>query len=175
VNEDKEACNAKAVDEHILQDAFIRVFNRLKEDKGSFTDTLNANIEKVLSQRAGNGALIDIEKNIEQLKEDLKALVKLKLRDNIDETVYNEESARISKELEELRNRKLKITKEYEQQEQYKERIKEIIHTINEREGLLEQFDDDIFNALVEKITILSPTHFCFVLKSGLVIEEFEE
>jgi hypothetical protein len=33
---------------------------------------------------------------------------------------------------------------EYEQQEQYKERIKEIIHTINERQGLLEQFDDDI-------------------------------
>ncbi len=62
------------------------------------------------------------------------------------------------------------MTKEYDQQDQYKERIKEIIHTINEREGLLEQFDDDIFNALVEKITILSPTHFSFALKSGLEI-----
>ncbi|MDB5056123.1 MAG: recombinase family protein [Bacilli bacterium] len=175
VNEGKEACDAKAVDEHILQNAFVRVFNRLKEDKGSFTETLNANIEKVLSQRIGNRVLSEIENNIEQLKEDLKALVKLKLRDNIDETVYNEENARISRELDELRNRKLKITKEYEQQDQYKERIKEIIHTINEREGLLEQFDDDIFNALVEKITILSPTHYLFALKSGLEIEEFEE
>jgi site-specific DNA recombinase len=112
---------------------------------------------------------------MEQLKEDLKALVKLKIRDNIDETVYNEENARISRELDELRNRKLKITKEYDQQDQYKERIKEIIHTINEREGLLEQFDDDIFNALVEKITILSPTHYLFTLKSGLEIDEYEE
>ena len=37
---------------------------------------------------------------------------------------------------------------------------------------MLEQFDDDLFNALVEKITILSPAHFIFVLKSGLEIEE---
>jgi site-specific DNA recombinase len=175
VNEGKDSCDAKAVNELELQGAFVRVFNRLKEDKGSFTETLNTNIEKVLSQRVGNGVLIEIERDMEQLKEDLKAMVKLKLRDNIDETVYNEENARISRELDELRNRKLKITKEYDQQDQYKERIKEIIHTINEREGFLEQFDDDIFNALVEKITILSPTHYLFTLKSGLEIEELEE
>jgi site-specific DNA recombinase len=40
---------------------------------------------------------------------------------------------------------------------------------------LLEQFDDDIFNALVEKITILSPTHYLFTLKNGLEIDEYEE
>jgi site-specific DNA recombinase len=120
----------------------------------------------VLSQRAGNGVLILIEKDIDQLKEDLKALVKLRLRNNIDETVYNEENARISRELDGLRHKKVELTKEYDQHDQYKARIKEIIHTINEREGLLEQFDEDIFNALVEKITILSPTHFVFELKS---------
>jgi site-specific DNA recombinase len=43
---------------------------------------------------------------------------------------------------------------------------------INNKQGLLEKFDDDIFNALVEKITILSPAHFVFTLKSGLEIEE---
>ncbi|WP_240343729.1 hypothetical protein [Paenibacillus sp. SYP-B3998] len=43
---------------------------------------------------------------------------------------------------------------------------------MNERQGLLEQFDDDLFNALVETITILSPAHFVFVLKSGLELEE---
>jgi site-specific DNA recombinase len=175
VNEGKGACDAKAVDELVLKDAFVRLFNQLKEDQGSFTDTLNANIEKVLSQRAGNGALIQIEKDIFQLKDDLKALVKLKLRNNIDEIVFNEENTRISRELDLLRNRKIQLSKEYDQQDQHKERIKEIIHTINEREDLLEQFDDDIFNALVEKITILSPTHFLFTLKSGLEIEEFEE
>jgi site-specific DNA recombinase len=43
------------------------------------------------------------------------------------------------------------------------------------RQDLLEQFDDDIFNELVEKLTILSPTRYLFTLWSGLEIEEFEE
>ena len=32
-----------------------------------------------------------------------------------------------------------------------------------------------IFNALVEKIDILEPTHFIFVLKSGVLIENIVE
>ncbi|MEK3910251.1 recombinase [Paenibacillus sp. FSL H7-0331] len=43
---------------------------------------------------------------------------------------------------------------------------------MNARQDLLEQFEDELFNALVEKITILSPTRYLFTLKSGLVIEE---
>jgi site-specific DNA recombinase len=58
VNEGKNACDAKAIDELELQGAFVRLFNNLKEDQGSFINTLNTNIEKVLSQRVGNGVLI---------------------------------------------------------------------------------------------------------------------
>ncbi|HEY0826580.1 MAG TPA: hypothetical protein VGE40_00645 [Bacilli bacterium] len=33
---------------------------------------------------------------------------------------------------------------------------------------VLEQFNNELFNALVEKIDILSPELFCFVLKNGM-------
>ena len=33
---------------------------------------------------------------------------------------------------------------------------------------MLEEFDEEIFNALVEKIKILTPRHFAFELKSGM-------
>jgi len=49
-----------------------------------------------------------------------------------------------------------------------KGRFDEILQTINSRDSLLEE----IFNALVEKIEILTPTHFVFELKSGLRVEE---
>ena len=39
-------------------------------------------------------------------------------------------------------------------------------------DGLLEEFNDEMFNALVEKIEIFEPRHFVFVLKSGMRIEE---
>jgi site-specific DNA recombinase len=65
------------------------------------------------------------------------------------------------------RKRKLELEKEEGRKGQYKERVQEIIQVINEQQGLLKKFDDDIFNALVEKITILSPTHYLFTLKVG--------
>jgi len=55
-----------------------------------------------------------------------------------------------------------------------KERFDEIIQTINSRDSLLEEFDEQIFNALVE-IEILIPTHFVFELKSGMRVEEIGE
>jgi site-specific DNA recombinase len=175
VNEGKEACDAKAVDEYVLQDAFVRVFNRKHENKDGFIRTLNANIEAVLSKREGHESLIKVEQSIEQLKADLKGLVNLKLRDNIDETVYNEENARISSELDKLRKKKILLDKDMDQKAQIKGRVDEIIQVMNARQDLLEQFDDELFNALVEKITILSPTRYLFTLKSGLEIEELEE
>ena len=56
-----------------------------------------------------------------------------------------------------------------------KQRFDEILETINSRDSLLEEFDEEIFNALVEKVDILTPTHFVFELKSGMRVEEFEE
>ncbi|QQE75001.1 recombinase family protein [Brevibacillus composti] len=172
VTQGKDACDAKAVDEVVLQNAFVRVFNRMHGDKESFIQTLKANIEAVLSKRAGHEPLLEIERQIEQLKSDLKGLVNLKLRDQLDEAVYVEENARISNQLNELRQKKSLLENDNDQKAQIKDRIDEIIQVLSLRQDLLEQFDDDIFNALVEKITILSPAHFVFTLKSGLDIEE---
>jgi site-specific DNA recombinase len=56
-----------------------------------------------------------------------------------------------------------------------KQRFDEILHMINSRDSLLEEFDEEIFNALVEKIEILTPAHFVFEFKSGMKVKEIEE
>jgi site-specific DNA recombinase len=67
------------------------------------------------------------------------------------------------------------LENDLDQKAQIKSQVYEIIQVMNARQDLLEQFDDELFNALVEKITILSPTRYLFTLKSGMEIEEFEE
>ncbi|WP_348621595.1 recombinase family protein [Paenibacillus polymyxa] len=175
VNEGKVACDAKSVDEQVLHSAFVRLFNRMYENKERFMKTLKANIESVLSSRVEQKSLLDIEGQMQQLKSDLKELVNLKLRNQIDETVYDEETNRLSNELNELRQQKLTLDKEEEQKANIKERVDEIIQVLSLREDILKQFDDNLFNALVEKITILSPAHFVFTLKSGMSIDEIIE
>ncbi|UMY53509.1 recombinase family protein [Paenibacillus peoriae] len=175
VNEGKAACAAKAVDEQVVHSAFVRLFNRMYKNKKGFIKTLEGNIGSVLSSKVGQEQLLDIEGKMQQLKSDLKELVNLKLRNQIDEIVYDEETNRLSNELNELRQQKLTLEEEEDQNEKIKERVDEIIQVLSSWQDILEQFDDNLFNALVEKITILSPAHFVFTLKSGMSIDEIIE
>ncbi|ALP36039.1 serine recombinase [Paenibacillus sp. IHB B 3084] len=172
VNEGKVACDAKSVDEQVLHSAFVRLFNRMYENKKEFIKTLKGNIESILSRKVEQKSLLDIEGQMQQLKSDLKELVNLKLRNQMDESVYDEETNRLSSELNELRQQMVILEEEHEQQAKIKERVDEIIQLLSSRQDILEQFDDNLFNALVEKITILSPAHFVFTLKSGMSIDE---
>ncbi|MEC0179942.1 hypothetical protein P4H61_00305 [Paenibacillus peoriae] len=79
VNEGRVACDAKSVDEQVLHAAFVRVFNRMYENKERFMKTLKANIVSVLSSRVGQETLLEIEGQMQQLKSDLEELVNLKL------------------------------------------------------------------------------------------------
>ncbi|MEE4562795.1 recombinase family protein [Paenibacillus polymyxa] len=172
VNEGKTACDAKSVDEQVLHSAFVRLFNRMYENKERLIKTLKGNIVSVLSSRVEQETLLDIEGKMQQLKSDLKELVNLKLRNQINETIYDEETNRLSSELNELRQQLLILEEEEDRKEKIKERVDEIIQVLSSRQDILEQFDDNLFNALVEKITILSPAHFVFTLKSGMSIDE---
>ncbi|MGN8230422.1 recombinase family protein [Paenibacillus polymyxa] len=172
VNEGKTACDAKSVDEQVLHSAFVRLFNRMYENKKRLIKTLKANIESVLSSRVEQEPLLNIEGQMQQLKSDLKELVNLKLRNQIDEIIYDEETNRLSSELNELRQQMLILEEEEDQKAKIKERVDEIIRVLISRQDILKQFDDNLFNALVEKITILSPAHFVFTLKSGMSIDE---
>ncbi|MGG4502537.1 recombinase family protein [Paenibacillus polymyxa] len=149
VNEGKAACDAKSVDEQVLHSAFVRLFNRMYKNKKRLIKTLRANIESALSSRVEQETLLNIEGKMQQL-----------------------ETARLSSELNELRQQMLKLEQEEDEKEKIKERVDEIIQILSSRQDILEQFDDNLFNALVEKITILSPAHFVFTLKSGMSIDE---
>lgn len=96
-------------------------------------------------------------------------------RNQIDEIVYNEETNKLSSELNGLRQQMVILEEEENQEEKIKERVDEVIQILRLREDILEQFDNNLFNALVEKITVLSSAHFDFTLKSGMTIDEIIE
>ena len=152
--------------------AFVRMFNKISENKSGFIKTLTDNIEEVLAVTTPNQVVDEVDSKIEVLKEDLKGLVKLQVRNQIDDAVYNEEYIRISTELDELRDQRAEYEKQNDIGNDYKERLNVIIETINSWQGLLVEFSDGIFNVMVEKIEVISPTHFVFTLKSGMKVEE---
>ena len=171
----KDACGAKAVDEKSLKNGFVRMFNKIYENRENFIKTMTSNIEMIVLQRPDIGETEVLDKRIEELKNELKRLIRFQVNNNVDPEVYNEEYKNISEELGEVRKKRLELDKVIESKDGLKQRFDEILEAINSRDSLLEEFDEEIFNALVEKIEILTPTHFVFALKSGMRVEEVEE
>ncbi len=171
VKEGKNECDAKAVYDEVIEDAFVDVFNRMKTDKDGFIQVLSDNIQKVLAQSGYMADIEKLDKEIKDKKDELKSLIKLQTTGVVDKEVYNEEYERISNELNEYRDRRAKYEKDVRRKEELRLRTDEIMKVLHDRVGLLEQFDGDIFNALVEKIEVIEPTHFVFVLKSGMNME----
>jgi len=172
IQKGKEACAAKAVDEKVLEDAFVRVFNQLYENRQGFIKTLAENIEKVLLQKPSDKVIEALDDKIEQLKTELKRLIRFQTSNGVDEEVYREEYKRVSGELEELREKRMEFDNRSILNDNLKGRMDEIIEIVNGRQEALQEFDESIFNALVEKIEIISPAHFVFELKNGIRVEE---
>ncbi|MBM7614271.1 recombinase family protein [Alkaliphilus hydrothermalis] len=112
IKEGKDTCDAKAVDDLLLKDSFIKIFNEMQSNKEDFIKALMDNIEKVLAKRTDDSKVQEIEGRIEALKEELKGLIKLNSKGQIDIEVYMEENNRIAHELEELRNDKAQIERD---------------------------------------------------------------
>jgi len=170
----KDACGAKAVDEKVLMQVFVKMFNKIYENRQSFIKTMTENIEMIILLKPDIGETEALDNRIEELKNALKKLIRFQVNNNVDSEVYNEEYKNISEELEEVRKKRLELDKAIESKDGLKQRFDEIVQTINSRDSLLEEFDEEIFNALVEKIEIISPAHFVFALKSGMRVEEIE-
>lgn len=171
----KEACSAKAVPESGLMDIFIQMFNNLYENRDEFIKTLTENIEKIILQKPDIEAAQALDNRIEELKNELKRLIRFQVNNGIDSEVYNEEYKSISGELEEARKKRLEHDRVNDFKDVLKQRSDEILQTIKSRESLLEEFDEEIFNALVEKIEVISPTRYIFELKNGVRFEEIEK
>ncbi|SHH15440.1 recombinase family protein [Desulfosporosinus lacus] len=147
----KDACKAKAVDESVLMDAFVRTFNGIYENKQSFIKTLTENIEMIILQRPEGNETETLDNRIEKLKNELKRLIRFQVNNSIDSEVYNEEYRSISEDLEEVRKKRLEHERVIESKDGLKQRFDEILDAINSRDSLLEEFDEEIFNAMVEK------------------------
>jgi uncharacterized protein YydD (DUF2326 family) len=151
------------------------MFNRIYDNRQSFIRTLTENVELIILQRPDIGETEALDNRIEELKTELKRLIRFQVNNNVDSEIYNEEYKSISAELEEVRKKRLEHDKLNDLKDGLKQRFDEIVQTINSRDSLLEELDEEIFNALVEKIEILTPTHFVFELKSGMRVEEIVE
>lgn len=161
--------NAREID---IKQAFVRLFNRLKqyddETVGYLLNQLTSLKAKISFQSSAIGE-IDIE--IAALCDRNSMLSKLKTRNIIDDVSYLEQIADIQRKLTEFRRRRSNLLNE-DEDEACIEQVRVLKQTIDKESDYLICFDETLFNMLVDYITILDTDEAMFYLKCGLKLKE---
>ncbi|MDD3137746.1 MAG: hypothetical protein PHX08_02085 [Lachnospiraceae bacterium] len=95
----------------------------------------------------------------------------MKIRHQIDDIFYNKEYQRITSELEALAEQKEALRDANLNQNRMQEKLNYIKNTIGGKNEPLQEFDDELFKALVEKVLVKDAKNVVFVFEDGLEFE----
>lgn len=170
IKQGKKSCGMKAMDEVTLKKIFVRAVNRLIENKDDVLRLFMVNVQKVLNGESNTPEKLDID--IQKVTERMKQLVRLQIKGVANVELFQNEYEELKLKLQNLRDVQVENLKERDRGDEIVRRTKEIEGLIRQRNKLLTEFDEQIYDALVEKVVVKSPTHLCFILRNGQVIEE---
>lgn len=175
----KNCPHCKAIDEAILEGAFLEAFGLLA---GNFEDVLDVVMDAVESSLSNDE---DIRKR-QQLDKDISVLNSKKSRmtdmlidGTISKEVYDEKMIEINRKLHTLDGKKMLLNESIDKQKDVGKRMAELRLTL-ENEEILDEFDRVVFESIIEKVLVggfnedgtADPYKLTFVLKgnqSGIV------
>ncbi len=122
-------------------------------------------ITKVIN--TNNDVTPQLDSRITALEADLSELITLKLHKEIDEKAYGREYQRISKAITDLQMKKNELVTENLEHTKDISKMQAVKEIIGDGSKPLTEFDDALFEAMVEKVIIKSTTEFEFIFESG--------
>lgn len=152
------ACKARTVNELLLQDIIVEGINKLLGNKTSFLNVLQENIATVV--KASSAVLeSDIDAKLQELQKEL-----LKSANNKDD--YDT----LAEEIFELRELKHQSELAGVTRDDHIKRIAELQDFIKAQPTTLTEYDENLTNRLIQKITVFD-NHFEVEFKSGVSVE----
>ena len=172
----KKYCpECKAIDERIIEDAFIKSYNLLAGDNSDVLSEFLARLEESLRSTDTTKQLAKINKQINSYELKLKKLLDHLLDGVITQTDYLAKKVEIEDDLQPLYEKQ----KELQEADTDEKRVKEQIEKCKEVlsvSPVLSEFDRDVFETVIDHVIIgerredgtADPHKITFVFKAGL-------
>jgi hypothetical protein len=167
-----DACSAKDVKEKDLEKAFIRAMGRVVGGEKEFLQQLLDNIKTGLEQVEQEFTIEELNARLEELGQEMMGLVRLNTRAGTGTSAYDTEYARVSQEMDLIRDRKASIEEAELSELMRQKRIEEMSQYLYSTETPLVKFDSVLFRRLVEKVMIHSLVEATFIFRSGIELRE---
>lgn len=169
----KNKCpNSKAIDESVIESAFLEMFQLLADNFEDVLDNVLYNIEEALQKDESKEKLARVQRKLYKLEEQRKKLTDIFIDDKITKEAYDEKYNELSFKIDRAEKEKSVISDNSLIQKSIKERMEEILLNLKDA-NVLDAFDRIVFESIVEKIIIgdisedgeIDPYKLTFVLR----------
>jgi hypothetical protein len=165
-------CSSIRVYESDIYDAFTRIANKLWQYHKYILIPMIEQTEQM--QMKSNGTQIkvyEIDKQIADFNAQNLVLARLKSKDILDSADYSAQSMVINQKVNRLRADRRKLLQEDENDEMLCN-LKALYEAISNLRDYVSNFDESLFENIVDSISVKSRTELCFKLIGGLELNE---
>lgn len=152
-----------------MEDLFCRVYYKLKHYP--ILSQMLADLRKVSENRMlWREDIIALNKKMSDIASQEQMLASLKKQGLIDPDIFIAQSNNLAHELREIKRKKERILDG--DSDETIPKTQEMAEVLDNGPDFLERFSPDLFQGLVERITVIDNNHFVIRLKNGLELPE---
>lgn len=169
--EDKERCCLKAIREDVLHRAFTDMWNKLYTNQGTILEPLLKELTELVAARQDSEEIRQLDKEIKDISGQSQILNQVMRKGYMDSALFMESSSKLGWQLTECRRKKTLLTRKLRRTKEIV-RTEQLIQLIAEQDGLMEEFDEQLFKMTAEKIVVSKEHDITFCLYNGLKLTE---
>ena len=167
----RSECASDRVSENMVKDAFMRLSDKLADNREELLGDLIRQLEKLQSRTSGSGERIyQLNRQIADVNAQNLVVAQLHSSGILNNAEYAAQSGELNRKVSELRSERRRILMEDEDNE--------VIESLRALDEIMADyaptgdFDEDLFGQIVESITVVSKNALRFCLAGGLALTE---
>lgn len=145
--------NSKAIDEVIIENAFLEMFNLLADNFDDVLESVLKSVEETICNDESAAKLSRIDKSLSALESKRKKLTDMLLDDKITKDAYDEKYDDITRKIKQEKEERSLYASNVNAQRDVGKRMKDIRILLYEAEGI-KKFDRVVFERIVEKVIV---------------------
>lgn len=182
VKNGKKYCpNCKVIGEEIIENCFMKAYKILSSGNKEIIERFLNRVDSVIKENNSEILIHKLEIQKDEINQKINKLLELTMDGTIDRETYKRRKTEFNKEISKLEEDQAKLQNELEDEKRIDSGI-EKIRKIFRNDAVMEQFDKDVFDALVYKVIIgektkngNDPYAIKFIFKSGFETYNAEE
>ena len=168
---DRTICSNSQIPETVFQEAFCRLYYKLKHHRNSIFTQMLSNIQKIrYSRMLWSEDVISLNKKISDTLSQVQFLAQLQQAGGVDPDTFISSNNKLSEQLRRLKQEKARLLDT--DSDDLADRTRDLMDVLEDGPDFLDSFDAELFDAFVDKIIVDSNERLRFRLKNSLELAE---